>query len=115
MGFIFSTDYVDQLRKRNCKRLTVTISLDDSEHFSCGGNCDGTEELSISYRDWLKVFGAIKHLGVLEYLEGCSNIGKHDRRRNFEVELGTASCEQKCGKSTLEQPKRFFRRTKKLR
>lgn len=109
MGFIFSTDYVEQLRKRKCKRLTVTISLDDSEHFSCGGNCDGTEELSISYRDWLKVFGAIKHLGVLEYLEGCSNIGKH-RRHNFKIELGTAPCDQGCKKCILEQPNRFFRK-----
>lgn len=115
MAIILSTDYVEQLRKSKYKKLTVTIFLDDGGHLGFGWKFDGEANLSLPYRDWLKVSGAIKHLGVLEYLEGCSNIGKHDRRRNFEVELGTASCEQKCGKSTLEQPKRFFRRTKKLR
>ena len=86
MPIILGTDHIEQLRKAKYKKLTVTIFLDDGGHFSCGFNCGGEADLSLSYRDWLKVSGAIKHLGVLEYLEERSNIGKH-RRRNLKMEF----------------------------
>lgn len=89
MSVILTTDCVERLHKAKYKKFTVTIYLDDRENFGFDFNCDGEADLSLSYRDWLKVSEAMKRLGVLEYLDRCSNIGKHGRRI-LDIELGTA-------------------------